>query len=134
MAEGLSVSLPLRVDPTDGAYGLNKTLTQMAAQNLRMIILTAPGERVMSPNYGVGVRHYLFEQNSPGTISGLRNRISKQISTYLPYIQVMNLEVASPTIPGGGPGATDNTRINISIRYRVPSANIVSDLTIPVTI
>ena len=39
MAEGLSVALPLRVDPVDGAYGLNKRITQVASQNLKMIIL-----------------------------------------------------------------------------------------------
>jgi hypothetical protein len=54
MAEGLSVALPLRIDPIDGAYGLNRTLTQVAAQNLRMVILTSPGERIMFPDFSWG--------------------------------------------------------------------------------
>ena len=49
MAEGLSVALPLRIDEIDGAYGLNKDIITMAEQNLKMVVLTSPGERVMEP-------------------------------------------------------------------------------------
>jgi hypothetical protein len=130
MAEGLSVALPLRIDPVDGAYGLNKTLTDMATQNLKMVILTSPGERVMEPEFGVGVRNYLFAQNSPGLSAQLRDRISQQVSKYLPYISLNNLQVFSPSILGG----IDNTRLNIIINYSIPAANVVADLTIPIKI
>tara|TARA_R110002110_G_scaffold7291_4_gene37050 strand:- start:186 stop:578 length:393 start_codon:yes stop_codon:yes gene_type:complete len=130
MAEGLSVALPLRIDPVDGAYGLNKTLVDMATQNLKMVILTSPGERVMEPEFGVGVRNYLFAQNSPGLSAQLRDRISQQVSKYLPYISLNNLQVFSPSILGG----IDNTRLNIIINYSIPAANVVADLTIPIKI
>ena len=130
MAEGLSVALPLRIDPVDGAYGLNKTLTDMATQNLKMVILTSPGERVMEPEFGVGVRNYLFAQNSPGLSAQLRDRISQQVSKYLPYISLNNLQVFSPSILGD----IDNTRLNIIINYSIPAANVVADLTIPIKI
>jgi len=130
MAEGLSVALPLRIDPVDGVYGLNKTLVDMATQNLKMVILTSPGERLMEPEFGVGVRNYLFAQNSPGLSSQLRDRISQQVSKYLPYISLNNLQVFSPSISGD----TDNTRLNIIINYSIPAANVVADLTIPIKI
>jgi len=130
MAEGLSVALPLRIDPVDGAYGLNKTLVDMATQNLKMVILTSPGERVMEPEFGVGVRNYLFAQNSPGLSAQLRDRISQQVSKYLPYISLNNLQVFSPSILGD----IDNTRLNIVINYSIPAANVVADLTIPIKI
>ena len=130
MAEGLSVALPLRIDPVDGAYGLNKTLVDMATQNLKMVILTSPGERVMEPEFGVGVRNYLFAQNSPGLSAQLRDRISQQVSKYLPYISLNNLQVFSPSILGD----IDNTRLNIIINYSIPAANVVADLTIPIKI
>tara|TARA_Y100000310_G_C20616400_1_gene780862 strand:- start:219 stop:611 length:393 start_codon:yes stop_codon:yes gene_type:complete len=130
MAEGLSVALPLRIDPVDGAYGLNKTLVDMATQNLKMVILTSPGERIMEPEFGVGVRNYLFAQNSPGLSAQLRDRISQQVSKYLPYISLNNLQVFSPSILGD----IDNTRLNIIINYSIPAANVVADLTIPIKI
>jgi phage baseplate assembly protein W len=100
MAEGLSVALPLRIDPIDGAYGLNKTLTQVAAQNLRMVILTSPGERMMFPEFGVGIRRYLFEQNTTSTLGVIRSRIEQQVSTYLPYIRILDLSIDSPEVVG----------------------------------
>tara|TARA_Y100001973_G_C4942170_1_gene206163 strand:- start:136 stop:540 length:405 start_codon:yes stop_codon:yes gene_type:complete len=134
MAEGLSVSLPLRIDEIDGAYGINKTFSQMASQNLRMVILTSPGERIMYPEFGVGVRSYLFEQNTSATLEVIRQRIIQQVSTYLPYIELLSVGVINPPAPGGLPGDVDGTRINISIRYSIPALNIVSDLTIPVAL
>jgi phage baseplate assembly protein W len=132
MAEGLSVALPLRIDPIDGAYGLNRTLTQVAAQNLRMVILTSPGERIMFPEFGVGIRRYLFEQNTTSTLGVIRSRIEQQVSTYLPYIRILDLSIDSPEVVGSVV-ETDKSRVLIRIRYSVPSANVVSDLTIPVS-
>lgn len=134
MAEGLSVALPLRIDPVDGAYGLNKRITQVASQNLRMVILTSPGERIMNPEFGVGIRQYLFENNTAGTLETIKNRIRSQVSIYLPYISILQLDVSSPPIAGGLPGDIDETRVNVRIRYSVPSANVVSDLTIPLSL
>lgn len=34
---------------------------QNIRQNLKMIILTNPGEKIMDPEYGLGIRKYLFE-------------------------------------------------------------------------
>ena len=116
MAEGLAVVLPLYVDPIDSAYGLHKDLIDVTKQNLKMIILTSPGERVMDPDFGVGIR------------------IRNQVATYLPYIVIRELQVASPTIFGGHATEVDSTRINISLTYEVPAAAIVSNLTLPIEI
>jgi phage baseplate assembly protein W len=134
MAEGLAVALPLYIDSVDGAYGLHKGLIDMAEQNLKMIILTSPGERVMEPNFGVGIRSYLFAQNTPGTIATIKSRITNQVATYLPYIVIRNLQVASPTILGGTTTEVDGTRINISLTYEIPAAAVVSNLTLPIEI
>ena len=39
MAQGLAVALPLTPDLTDGPYRLHKNLTDMAAQNLKMVMI-----------------------------------------------------------------------------------------------
>ena len=73
MAEGLSVALPLAVNTTDGAYALNKDLESMADQNLKMVILTNPGERIMQPDFGSGIRQLLFEPISEELFSRISN-------------------------------------------------------------
>ena len=85
----------------------------------------------MSPNFGVGIRRYLFEQNAPGVIDGLKADILAQTARYLPYISITDLQVYSPALVTD-PESINNTQINISITYIIPAANIGSNLTIPV--
>lgn len=132
MAEGLSVRLPLFIDKIDGAYGLHKDLEELVQQNMKMIILTAPGERIMEPEFGVGIRNFLFQQNTVDTISTIRSRIGQQISTYLPYVEILELSVGSPTLSGAPTGAIDNTTLIIHINFRVPAANIASNFTLAI--
>jgi len=126
MAQGLAVALPLRVDTVDGVYGLHKDLESMAAQNLKMVILTSPGERVMIPEFGVGIRNFIFEPNNPGTKEAITQRIQNQVSKYLPYINLIGIELFSPNVMG----SSDNTVLILKIKYSVPAANIVSNLTL----
>ena len=132
MAEGVSLALPLRMDSIDGAYALNKNIVTMTEQNLKMIVLTAPGERIMEPNFGVGVRNYLFQQNTSATAGIIRNRIEQQVKAYLPYVQIADLQVFSPTVQYGNSDALDNTRLNIVIKYFIPAIGIGSNLIIPI--
>ena len=64
MASGISPKLPLIPDDVDGPYGLNKTLTESIKQNFRNLMLTIPGERIMIPDFGVGLPRYLFENQN----------------------------------------------------------------------
>lgn len=93
---GLAPELPLRRDDVDG-YGLLKTFSALAQQNLKMVILTNPGERIMDPEFGVGILRYLFEQSLPTTYSQISSRIRSQVSAYLPYITILNIDFIKPT-------------------------------------
>ena len=90
--QGLSVALPLTVDPTFGPYNLNTTFEDLAKQNLKMLLLTNPGERIMRPNFGVGLRGYLFQPNVSLTYSQITKRVKRQVEIYLPYIGIDRIE------------------------------------------
>lgn len=59
---------------------------------LKTLLLTAPGENISSPTYGVGLRRYLFEQNTEETHSDIRSRIYDQIDAFMPYLKVKMYE------------------------------------------
>lgn len=124
MAEGLSVALPLAVNTSDGAYALNKDIESMAAQNLKMVILTNPGERIMQPEFGAGIRRFLFEPATADTVEVVKDAIQEQVSKYLPYIDLLQLNVFV--------SETDAASLVISITYAVPSVNLVSTLNVGV--
>ena len=81
MPVGLDAALPLTKDPDDGFYTLTKTVKQNTQQKVKMLMLTAPGERIMVPDYGVGLRNFLFENTPEFEIF---SRIKEQVATYLP--------------------------------------------------
>ena len=60
MPIGYSPKLPLTLDEEDGAYGLTKNLRQLTRQNLKMILLTSPGERII---YYLRTIHHQFFKN-----------------------------------------------------------------------
>jgi hypothetical protein len=47
-----------------------------------MLILTIPGERIMDPNFGVGLRRYLFELNGSNTYSAISSKINEQADLF----------------------------------------------------
>ena len=91
---GLSPKLPLHVDQNYG-YGLTKDFKQVAQQNLKMLVMTSPGERIMLPNFGVGIRRYLFENMTQQTFNELEEKIYQQAKIYLPYITIESIDFYS---------------------------------------
>jgi len=87
---GLAPRLPLQRDEIDGAYGLITTFFELVEQNFKMLLLTAPGERIMNPDYGVGLRNYLFENTLLEDVvqSQVKARIISQANRYMSYIDI----------------------------------------------
>ena len=64
---------------------------ELIRQNFKNLLLTSPGERVMNPEFGVGVRNYLFEDMTQ-IKKDLKERIRNQIRQYMPYIVLTNIK------------------------------------------
>tara|TARA_R100000081_G_C4815309_1_gene174481 strand:+ start:1894 stop:2373 length:480 start_codon:yes stop_codon:yes gene_type:complete len=101
----IAPAFPLEINEETGnykEYGMTD-LTKVVDQNLKMVLLTSPGEKLMNQNFGVGLRKYLFENNSAiksgvqynngKTVLPLRENIISQVSMFLPYIRIQELEI-----------------------------------------
>ena len=119
---GLAAKLPLFLDADDGPYTLIKDYKSLAKQNLKCVVLTAPGEKVMDPEFGVGLRNYLFEQMDPLLTSRIRSRIVDQVGKYLPYITITDVNF--------GDTEADDNKLNVEIRYMVQGLSVTDLLTI----
>ena len=96
MPSGLAVSLPLMVDETFGVYNLITDFETLVTQNLKMLILTNPGERMMDVNFGAGVRRRLFEQNAVTAYASIEKDILSQVNRYMPFVKVERIEFRVP--------------------------------------
>lgn len=122
--QGFSPKLPLIYDHTnDGVYALNKTLLETVRQNLKMLLLTVPGERIMDSNFGVGLRKYLFEQDNDLIREQLQKRIVTQVSLYLNFITIEEINISPPN-------SNDENVMFLNIRYKVPSLQVNDELNI----
>jgi len=111
----LNVKLPITRNDVDG-FTMIKDLKSLLNQNLKMIILTNPGERVMDPNFGVGINAYLFENFNNSIYTDIRNRILEQVSVYLPVITIDSI-----TFDGSN---EEQNLLGISISYSIPSIGV----------
>ena len=125
MAYGLSPKLPLLKDPADG-YALNKTYREMVAQNLKMVVLTAPGERIMEPTFGVGLRNYLFKNNTKQTYHEIESKIREQVSFYLPFVTIIEVKIEDYLKETG---ITSNG-VKISLQYNIDPISVIDSLEI----
>ena len=64
------------------------TVKEQIKTNLINLLLTEPGERLYTPNYGIGLKGLLFEPNIDQ--ENLNSKINQQINFYIPEISLIN--------------------------------------------
>lgn len=71
-------------------------------QAIRTLLLTEPGERLRRPDYGVGLRRWLFRGNTLELRSQIARAIEEAIALHEPRIRLLDVSVdsdpAQPTV------------------------------------
>jgi phage baseplate assembly protein W len=133
MAVGFSPKLPLQPDPTDGFFKLNKTLGEVIKQNLKMLILTTPGERIMHPEFGVGARNFLFDTKI-GTFQSLKTTIITQVRQFIPFIKIININSSDGKSDGTQRhNYSEEQRMGLVVNYYIPNLNLNDTLKVTIT-
>ena len=137
---GLGAKLPLRRDEEDG-YSLVKTHHDAIRQNMKNLILTNPGERIMIPTFGAGLSRFLFEQDDPAVYDNISGAIKAQIRLFMPFVTIHEIRVANSTdmwsdrtgelIPlDQSVTQRGENEISIGIHYEVPALRVSTTLQI----
>ncbi len=79
--------------------GLDDANTRIAEANheecvhqaIWMILSTAPGERVMRPDFGCGVHDLVFALNSPGTAGRVIGEVRRALVRWEPRMDVLSV-------------------------------------------
>lgn len=87
--------------------------------NLINFFLTNPGERFLNPNFGGGLRAFIFEQISNNNLDFLKEDISSKISENFNNILVSNLDITSNEV---------NNSIKVFFQYQVINTNINDEI------
>lgn len=91
-------------------------------QAIRIILDTEPGERVMRPDFGAGLRALLFEPINTTTMALARHRVEQALILWEPRIDHIGVEVSAEPKQG---------ILRIEVRYRVRTTNTFYNLVYP---
>ncbi len=81
------------------SYGLNgfffqsKTIQEQSKSNLRNLLLTTPGERVMQPTFGSDLKLLLFQNFDDISEDSIAEIINEAVDRQLPYINIQDIFV-----------------------------------------
>tara|TARA_R110000803_G_scaffold191967_1_gene254705 strand:- start:113 stop:514 length:402 start_codon:yes stop_codon:yes gene_type:complete len=105
---------PLKAGNAD-TFELYNDINQQISFYLKNLLLTSPGENISDSAYGVGLRRFMFEPNLPSIRSSIAGAISSQISEYLPYLNVEDIQVNASA------QEIDSNSLKIKIIYSIPN-------------
>jgi phage baseplate assembly protein W len=89
--------------------------------NLINFFLTNPGERVLNPMFGGGLRAFIFEQITLDNLNFLREDINQKLALYFPNVIVEDLTVT---------GNPDLNTINVTLKYSIINTSVYDTLEI----
>lgn len=118
---GRGFSWPLEVDHT-GSIRLTDTAEDID-RSMQIVLMTAPGERVMRPRFGCDIWDLLFEPITENLLGLIAAAVYEALGQWEPRIEV---DEVTPV-----PDPDDSTLVRINVAYRVRSTNSPRNLVFP---
>ncbi|MDR2208472.1 MAG: GPW/gp25 family protein [Azoarcus sp.] len=92
---------------------------------IEQVLMTAPGERVFRPDFGVGVKQLVFEPNSSALWSVTENRLMSTLA------QALQGEVDPSTLQASVTG--EGEKLNITVAYTLARIGLREEHEFPVS-
>jgi phage baseplate assembly protein W len=118
---GQGWSFPIKVNAKGGLdWSTGPDRIQAA---IWIILSTSPGERLMLPTFGAGIKDYAFESNSQVVCARLRKAVQKALTQWEPRIQVVSVQAT--------PSTEQDSLVLISITYQISNTNDLYNMVYP---
>jgi len=92
---GQGFTFPPRLG-TDGRVSLSAG-PENIRQDIRVILLTEPGDRLMLPEFGAGLGRFLFQPNMVATHRLIEERVTRALTLWEPRIRLESVMVDADT-------------------------------------
>jgi phage baseplate assembly protein W len=92
-------------------------------ESLFIILSTTPGERIMQPTFGCGLKAYVFDEINESVITEMCDAVERAILFFEPRISVNAIAVDETNVIEG--------RLDIRIDYTVRGTNTRSNMVYP---
>jgi uncharacterized protein len=91
-------------------------------QAIAIILATNPGERIMRPEFGAGLREFVFEPGDAATLHRVEARVREALIDFEPRIDVLRVDTRFDRAASA---------VYISIDYRIRASNSLANLVYP---
>jgi len=119
---GVGWRYPVATDPLKGDIALSR-YDRDVKEAIRIILETAPGERVMRPLFGCGIHDLVFEEVNATILTAIEATVHDALVTYEPRIELTNVAI--------DPSDALDGLLVISIDYRLRWTNQEDNLVYP---
>lgn len=92
-------------------------------QSIRLVLSTAPGERVMRPEFGCGIHDYAFAAVDTTRLTQIEEEVRDALTTWEPRIEVLDVDAGLADRATG--------RLEVDVEYRVRRTNNERNLVYP---
>ena len=118
---GRGIRFPLAVDAS-GSLSLADA-GESTDSAIRVILSTAPGERVMRPGFGCRIWELLFEPVNANTLGLMAEAVRQALAQWEPRVEVEDVAVV--------PDDDDQALVRIHVTYRMRATNDRRNLVYP---
>jgi phage baseplate assembly protein W len=109
----IGLKLPLgKSEGSDGYFESTDTSLDATKENIRNLILTRKGERVMNPSLGLNLDEFLFENITEDVIYLIREDLQSTFKFWLPFVGLNDLDISSDS---------NTNTINIQVKFYMRS-------------
>ena len=118
---GRGFTFPMAVDHT-GSIALTNGVEDLD-RSIRVVLATAPGERVMRPEFGCRIWDLLFEPVNANTLGLMTQAVREAVAQWEPRVEVDDIVVT--------PDDDDSSLVRIVVMYKVRTTNDRRNLVYP---
>lgn len=114
--------MPVALDPRTG-FVASVAYEEDIRQSILIILETAPGERVMRPNFGCGIHEMVFTSLDSTTLQQIRSTVEEALNRCEARIDVLGVTFDETRVSDG--------ELIIELEYRVRRTNQTGNLVWP---
>ena len=112
--ELIGFKLPITFD----SFNQSVTTLESTRANLRCLLQTERGERVLQPQLGLNLIKHLFEPLSDESYVSIEEDVIEQIAIWLPFLMVIGVVIEEET---------ENNLLKIKVSYSFKNTNNLTD-------
>lgn len=111
-------------DEVDGIFKMHRSAQAQVKDNLKNLLLTNHGDRVVQYSYGANLRPLMLELTSQADFdSEAQHRIKRAVDRYMPFVNLVDFT----SVISSASDLESLSRIVVKVRYDVPNLGVVGD-------